>query len=166
VSDGYPFGHGITGIDQLFVLDRIVYVPFWWSGEEIDLIGLSIGVAEAGKNFYLGAYIDNDGIPTTKVFNSAALSLATPGDVSDTGLAQALPPGDCWLAALSNATGTARYEVRSALNGFRPIRPTTLTGLGGTQYFEAGSYASGLPATAGALTSSTVNPPAIRLGVA
>lgn len=77
----------------------------------ITSFGFNVTTSEGGASMRVGMYTDNVGQPNTLIAELGDASVASTGNVTVTGLSQALPAGPFWIAhCLHSSSNTAQFR--------------------------------------------------------
>lgn len=158
LSNGWPSGRWITNAASLLgptvtttTANFILYVPILippGAQRGFQNIGANVaGAGSGGQGMRLGLYRNQDGAPTTRIFDSGALSVASTGFKSVFGsFSSPLRPGWYWTAFITDSS-TATFDSLTT-TGYLSVIPWVSTAFKRpTVAYQAYTYGA-LPATA------------------
>lgn len=162
-------GSGGTLSNQPVAANTLYFVPFFCPyAVTFTSIACYVNTLAAGTSCELGIYANNNGNPSSLLYDAGTVSSATTGVKALSG-SFALNPGWCWLAIASDGTPSIGNSpvnpISSMLMGFTTQNIST-TGVNWARKQSWTFSAGALPANASGITNETVlHPWYITLGL-
>lgn len=160
-----PFPVGNTGNNAQSANTLYFYPVRIERAITLTSLSVSIGTGTASTNFRLGIYSDVDGLPSALVSDAGAVSSATSGVKTISGLSVSLSAGIYWFAVLASSSSPT---IRSYTNNSEILAPQSspFAAGGSSRYPSIGLTYGALPSTFPSGAWSYVNnTPLMQFGV-